>query len=148
MSHTVLKIIPTNPSYVPDKFQQGKAKTFLTKLYMNDQIEFATSDTIEFVDQGENFDSVSCNICGQNIESEDWQNAMNGAYEKQFTDLTFMTSCCNKTTSLNDLKYKLPAGFGKFTIEVSDPRTELDENDLKDLQDILSTTLRIIWAHY
>jgi hypothetical protein len=71
MSSTVLKIIPTNPSYVPDKIQQDKAKIFLTKLFKNEQIEFITTDTIEFVDQGENLDSVSCNLCNQNIEIVD-----------------------------------------------------------------------------
>lgn len=148
MSSTVLKIIPTTPSYVPDKIKQDNAKIFLTKFYKDGQIEFITTDTIEFVDQGENFESISCNLCGHNIEMEAWQNAMDNTYKKQFTDLTFITPCCNKETSLNDLNYKSPAGFARFVISVSDPQNEIMEKDLKELQDILGTTLRIIWAHY
>ncbi len=72
---------------------------------MNEQIEFIKTDTIEFIDQEGNFDSVSCNLCGQNIELKNWQNAINKSYDKQFTDLTFVTSCCNKETSLNDLSF-------------------------------------------
>jgi len=148
MSSTVLKIIPTNPSYVPDKIQQDKAKIFLIKLYKKEQIEFTTTDTIEFVDQGENFDSVSCNLCGQNIEIEDWQNAMDKAYDKQFTDLEFITPCCHSKTSLNDLTYHSTAGFAKFVMTISDAQSELSEKDFKELQEILGTTLRTIWAHY
>jgi hypothetical protein len=148
MSSTVLKIIPTNPTYVPDKAKQDKAKIFLTKLYQNDQIEFLATDTIEFVDQGENFDSVSCNQCGHKIEMEDWQNAMDKAYEHQFTDLAFTTICCHKKTSLNDLTYHSAAGFAKFVMTINGPQNEMEEKQLLELQQILGTTLRIIWAHY
>src|SRR6188474_2996206 len=76
ISSTVLKLFPTDPSYVPDKIKQANAKTFLNKIYKKEQIEFIITDTIEFVDQGENFESVSCNLCSDTIETEDWQNAM------------------------------------------------------------------------
>ena len=148
MSSTVIKFISTNPTYSPDNFQQDRANIFLTKLYNDEQIEFINTDTIEFVDQGENFDSISCNLCGQNIDIGDWQNAMDKAYDKQFTDLTFVTSCCKKETSLNDLTYHSAAGFAKFAITISDASNELSEKDVKELQDILGTTLRKIWAHY
>ena len=148
MSSTVLKIIPTNTSYLPDKIQQDKGKIFLTKLYKNEQIEFVTTVSIEFVDQGENFDSVYSNLCGQNIEIEDWQNAMEKAYEKQFTDLEFISPCCHKKTSLNDLIYHSAAGFSKFIMTISDAQNEVGERDLNQLQQILGTPLRIIWAHY
>ena len=148
MSLHFLKIIPTNPSYVPGKIQQDKAKTFLTKLYKNEQIEFITTNTIEFVDQGENFDSVSCNLCGQDIETEDWQNAMDNAYEKQFMDLEFTTTCCHKRTSLNDLTYYSSAGFAKFVISISNAYEKMPEKDFNELQEILRTALRDIWVHY
>jgi hypothetical protein len=148
MSITVLKIISTNPTYLPDERQQDRANIFLTNLFKTEQIEFLKNDTIEFVDQGENFDSLSCNLCGQNIGIEDWQNAMDKAYDKQFTDLTFITSCCNNETSLNDLTYHSAAGFAKFVLTISDAPNDLADKDFKELQDILGTTLRKIWAHY
>jgi hypothetical protein len=117
-------------------------------LYRSGQIEFITTDTIEFVYQGENFESVSCNLCGQDIEIEYWQNEMNNAHEKQFTDLEFITQCWAKTKSLNDLSYTSPAGFSKFIVSIRDAQREIDEKDLNDLQRILSTTLRIVWVHY
>ena len=148
MSLTILKLIPANPSYVPDKSVHDKAKAFLAKLYKAEQIEFLTHDTIEFVDQGENFDGVACNLCGQNIEIEYWQNEMSNSYEKQFADLKFIAPCCRKVTSLNDLTYNSAAGFAKFIVSISDPQNEIGEKDLDELQKLLETSLRKIWAHY
>jgi hypothetical protein len=148
MSSIVLKYIPTNPSYVPDSVQQDKAKHFLSKYYPNEQIEFKTTNSIEFVDPGETFESISCNLCGQNIEVENWQNSMGKAHAKQFTDLEYITPCCHNMTSLNDLTYHSAAGFAKFIMSISDARNELQETGLSELQHILGTPLRIIWAHY
>lgn len=72
---------------------------------------------------------------------------MNEAYQNQFTDLTFQTPC-NHQPSLNDLHYKWPAGFAKFIISLSDAQREPDKNDLEQLQNILGTKLRMVWAHY
>ncbi|MDR2906205.1 MAG: hypothetical protein LBU73_09650 [Helicobacteraceae bacterium] len=148
MSATILKIIPTNSTYAPEAILQDKAKTFLAKFYENKQIEIDTTDAIQFVDQGANFDSVFCNFCGESIEIKDWQNAMDKAYEKQFANLDFTTLCCNRKTSLNDLTYDMPAGFAKFQIKILEPIAEIEEKYLKELQQILGTTLRIIWARY
>jgi hypothetical protein len=148
MSSSVLKVISTNPSYFPDKIQLDGTKEFLSNIFGLEKIEYITSDTIEFVDQGENFESVSCNLCGREINIESWQNGMDKAYKKQFTDLIFVTPCCNRQTSLNDLKYKSPAGFAKSVISILDPISGLSEGELKQLEDISGTTLRIIWAHY
>jgi hypothetical protein len=148
MSTSILKIIPTNSTFVPEKNQQEKAKDFLIELYKDKEIEVFVTDSVQFIDQGENFDNVLCNLCGQNIEIEDWQNAMNEAYEKEFTDLGFISLCCGKKTSLNDLAYEMPAGFAKFVITVSDPVDEIEEEKLNELQQILETKLKIIWAHY
>jgi hypothetical protein len=148
MSSTILKIIPTNPKYVPDKIQQDKAKSLLSNLYTKELIDFVTTDTIEFVDQGENFDSVSCNLCGKNIAIEDWQAEMEKADESHFTDLAFVTPCCHRKTSLNDLNYHSPAGFAKFVIAITGAQKEIEAKDLNELNNILGTQLRIIWAHY
>ncbi|MDP4254041.1 MAG: hypothetical protein Q8938_08560 [Bacteroidota bacterium] len=148
VSSTMLKIIPTVPSYIPGKSQQDSAKEFLINLYGKARIELASTDSIEFIDQGENFDSVSCNLCGRAIKMEDWQNAMDNAAQRQFADLSFVTPCCHKKTSLNDLTYHSAAGFAKFVITISDLQDDLSDKVIRDLQDILGTPLRKIWAHY
>lgn len=148
MSSSTLKIISTNPSYVPDKEKINKGKIFLTRFYTDKQIKLVTTDTIEFVDQGENFESVSCNLCGHTMAIDDWQNLMDEAHKKQFKNLFFTTPCCHKTNSLNDLSYKSSAGFAKFIITISEAEDKINSEDLRKLQDILGTTLRIVWARY
>lgn len=148
MSVNILKIIPINPSLIPNKTQQDKAKEFLLKSYVKDSIEFIITETIEFVDPGEFFESTACNLCGELIETEDWQNAMDNSYEEQFTDLEFITPCCKKKTSLNDLHYNSAAGFAKFMITITDTVYEFPEKDIAELQQILQTPLRLIWSRY
>jgi hypothetical protein len=145
---TILRIISTNPSYIPNKQQQQQAKDFLTKIYPKHKTECISKDKIEFVDQGQNFDSIVCPFCGKSIETEYWQDAMEKADENHFTDLIIITPCCNKHTSLNDLKYITPAGFARFILSVNDPETEIEEENIVALQKILNTQLRIIYAHY
>ncbi len=148
MSSTFLKIIPTNPSFEPGNETLAKAKKFLTSFYSSEQIEFIITPTIEFVDQGQNFENVSCNLCRQVIEVKDWQNVMDAAYEHQFTDLKFISLCCKKESSLNDLSYEKPAGFAKFVVCISDAQNELAKSEQLELQNILGTTLRVISARY
>lgn len=144
MSDTFLKIIPTTPTYIPG---QDNANTLLSSLFKGKEIENTMADTVEFIDQGQNFESVSCNLCGHTFEIEDWQDAMDKAYEQRFADLQFSPSCFNKVTSLNDLDYKWPAGFAKFSISIANPDEGLDSASLSELQKILNTPLRVIWAH-
>jgi hypothetical protein len=148
MSSTQLKIISIQPSYVPGKKQQDDAKTLLQKIYGNQLITLDTTKDIQFVDQGANFDSVSCNLCGKNIEVDTWQDAMDIAAKAKFTNLSFITPCCHKTTSLNKLNYTWPAGFAKFAIVIEDAQKEIPAIDLQQLENVLGTKLRIIWAHY
>lgn len=145
---TILRIISTNPSYIPDKEQEQQAKDFLTKMYPTNKIKSLYTDTIEFIDQGQNFDSILCPFCKRIIEAEYWQEAMEKADETYFTDLTFTTPCCNKKTSLNNLTYITAAGFARFVLSVDDPEKEIEESRLRDLQKILNTPLRAIYAHY
>jgi hypothetical protein len=147
MSLTVLKIIPLVPDYVPSDIQQEKAKMFLSGVFDLLHTELITTEEIEFVDQGENFESVSCNLCGQDISGEDWQDKMDLAYQSLFKNLNIMTSCQHET-SLNDLNYKWPAGFAKFVISISDAQNVPSENELMQLHEILGMRMRVIWARY
>ena len=148
MSDTYLRLIPTDPSFIPGSDVQNDLKRYLALLYSDEQISLITNDNIEFIDQGENFESVYCNICGKMIDTGDWQDAMDDAYQKQFDDLGYTTPCCKSLTTLNDLVYTMPAGFARFVIEVFNPGEEISREDLSKLEKIVGIPLRIIRAHY
>ncbi len=145
---TILRVISTTPSYTATPQQEQQAKIFLKQIYPNNKVESFVKDTIEFVDQGQNFDSIICTFCKKEINTEFWQDAMEAAEKNNFTDLTIRTPCCQKKSSLNDLKYVEPAGFAKFILSVDDPQALLNETEISTLQNLLNTRLRIIIAHY
>jgi hypothetical protein len=145
---TALKIISTDPSYVPNKECQQEAKDFLEKVYPSLTIQSILNDKIEFVGQGQNFESAVCPLCENNIETEYWQDAMDKADQSHFIDLFVLTPGCQKMTSLNELMSFSPAEFAKFMLSVDDPETEIKAMDVSAPEEILNTQLRIIYAHY
>lgn len=148
MSDTILKLIPVKPSYKPSMESQEKARLFLNNSVKAQRIEIEQTEDVRFIDQGSNFESLSCNVCGKDIDMEIWQEHINIAYENQFTDLTFNTPCCYNTTTLNDLIYNQPAGFARFALMISNPQTDLQNDEFNELQKIIGVDLKKIWAHY
>lgn len=145
-----LKIIPTEPNYEPSTEQQKEAIRYLASKFSKNELRSILTNKIEFIDCGENFESVSCNHCEQTIEIENWQEAMDKAYQTSFSDLTFLPPCCHKRTSLNDLEYDMPSGFSKYVIELIDPEIKDNQKtDLtKNLKEIIGQDIELIWAHY
>lgn len=60
----------------------------------------------------------------------------------------FRTPCCNSETTLNELTYHWPQGFGKFSLIAKNPNIgKLDEEDVVEFENILGTSLRVIYQH-
>ncbi|MDY7041417.1 MAG: hypothetical protein SVX38_11190, partial [Chloroflexota bacterium] len=114
----------------------------------SDEIDYEVTETIRFIDQGENWERVLCPVCGTELDTIWWQEAMDTAYQLGFTDLLVNLPCCSAVSSLNDLQYEWPAGFARFTLEARNPGTDLNDDELKLLEQVLGCKLRKIWAHY
>ncbi len=110
MSVNILKIIPSTPDYIPGDEQQESARSLLSQVFNSGRIDMSTTDTVQFIDPGANFERVSCNVCEQEIPSEEWQELMDAAHKNDFSDLDCLTSC-QHWTSLNELNYNWPAGL-------------------------------------
>jgi len=111
-------------------------------------VETRTTATIEFVDAGSNFESITCPICGQVIDTAWWSDAMDAAFQSEFSDLGIVTPCCYRNTSLNDLVYDFPQGFARFRLQAVNPRIPgLEPNQLRTLEQALGCNLRVIWQH-
>ena len=148
MSDTILRIIPTDPFYTCNENIQRDVFSFLSKLYLQQQIKLLSTDYVEFVDQGQNFENVSCHLCEQLMDIEYWQNLMDHAFKTEFRHLNFTTACCNSKASLNDLNYNWPAGFARFLINITNAKTDLGVNEISELKALLKCDVRIIWAKY
>jgi len=147
MSDSILKIISINADYVPAKAQQIQAKEFLSKIFKEDNIQFETHNEVEFIDAGENFENIYCNVCGTEIPANEWQDQMDEAFKSQFSNLKFQTSCKHRV-SLNHLNYQPAVGFAKFVINISNVQLELNQNQISELEAVLKTSIKIIWAYY
>lgn len=149
-SGNYLKIIPANPNFIPTREKQLQVINYLAREYPNNEIKSTLNEKVEFIDSGENFESVECNLCGKNIRTNYWQSAMDKAFEGSFVDLTFQTYCCDKKTSLNDLKYDMPCGFSKYNVEILNPEIEKNKENIlsENIKSILGENIKLIWVHY
>jgi len=151
MSDNYLRLIPTDPEWVPDPLAREKSRQLLEKMLPEAQeITVDVGDHVGFVDQGANFESVGCPSCGAILDVEWWQGEMDKAMESNCADLSTSPPCCGRQTSLNDLRYVWPAGFARFTLEAMNPNRgeDLDPTQLGQLEQLLGCKLRQIWAHY
>ncbi len=167
MSDNYLSLIPEEPSYVPPAEAQARAletfRAFLTKKRPFQvkpsarwdepvvEIEVEVSEDIRFVDQGSNFESVSCPACGAEIDTESWSEWMNKSSKSDFLDRSVTMSCCGRETDLNALRYDWPAGFARYILRALNPEIEngmLPADKLSALEEILGCKLRQIRTHY
>lgn len=149
MSEYILKFIPKDPVFIPSNFAQEKIKEFLCSNFSKaDDIKVRVEENIEFIDQGENFERVVCPDCERQIDMEWWQESMGKASEDDFKCLSITMPCCGTCSSLNDLKYEWPAGFGKFIIEIFNPNKKVDKECFILIEDILGCEIKKIIACY
>jgi len=149
MSDNILKIIPSAVGFMPPRDLVDRALESLRQVFPDaDEIKARTSDDILFIDQGTNWERVSCPNCGKQIDIAWWQAAMDRAHKGRFLDLEVVMPCCGAKSSLNLLKYEWPAGFARFVLEIRNPGSDIDNGTKKSLETLLNMALRTIWARY
>jgi hypothetical protein len=61
MSETILRLIPNNPTFVPDLVAQQAAQRHLKSLFPPSiDITIRVTEQIEFIDQGQNLEGIYC----------------------------------------------------------------------------------------
>jgi hypothetical protein len=151
MSDNFLRLIPTVPNYVPTKRAQVVAHRLLQSFAPKaDEIRTQVSEQVEFIDQGVNFERVSCPLCGKQLSQDWWASTMEAACANGFEELAVLMPCCNAKSSLNDLTYEWPAGFARFVLEAMNPGIDINlaTGQVQELEIVLGCSLRTIWAHY
>jgi len=133
---------------MPTQSVVKQIEVYLNNIFPIEKKVYEFTDDIEFIDPGSNFEKINCNLCGKNIDIDTWQEEMDTAFEKDFSELSFTTSCCQRENNLNDLEYLGPAGFAKFVINIADSKRDISNDELTALEQILGVKVRKIWAHY
>lgn len=142
-----LRIISSDPLYAPSSEMQEECLDLLIAHFKKNEISSTLYREVSFIDPGQNFEAVVCDRCAQEMDMEAWQEMMGLAYGKRFLDLSIITPCCNKPSSLNDLKYQGPAGFARYVLTVIDPPAEVAAQVLSELERTLGTKVKTIHSN-
>jgi hypothetical protein len=150
VSNNLLRLIPTDPYYVPDDQAQQQARDlFATLVPQAQEVRLKVTDAPALYDAGANMETIVCPACGTVLDDQRWMKEMDRAYnDGKFTDLTISTPCCDTLCSLNELVYDWPMGFACFVLEAVSPLTDIGDRQQDLLEQILQCKLRKIWALY
>ncbi len=155
MASDILSLIPTDPGYVPSDDARLRARELLaTLLPQAQEVRVVVTDDIRFVDQGQNWQRITCPVCGA-VWCDDvrpcgwWQRAMDAAWATCFTDLRVVMPCCGAASSLNDLCYDWPTGFARFRLVAREPNIKsLSTAAIAALEGAVGHRLRVVRARY
>ena len=150
MSDNWLTFVPSDPNFLPNQEAITTALGLLRQFAPAAQDITVESDgEVNFFDAGSNFESISCPSCGADLESW-WGDAMDQEWKKsRFENLSVVTPCCGSATSLNDLNYDFPMAFGRFALELFNPRIgSISDEQRIQLEQILGTSLKMVWRHF
>lgn len=145
MSEYLIKIFPNDEKKVPNLEERTELLALLKGIVPTGSINEKVLNEVTFIDQGFNFESITCNICNDDIDLSNWSEWIDEAGNEKYSNLTILTPCCNTHTSLNDLVYKWPAGFASYVVEFSNPD---EENVVKIERLITPTHFKLVRAHY
>lgn len=151
MSEHYLVLFPADPRLVPDPERQRRAAARLEGcLEAHGGVTVETTEEVQFISGLSNYEGVDCPFCQADLDDW-WGGAMDQAWNDEiqgFRDLSCTTPCCGRATSLNDLAYRWPAGFARFTLRVSGLfRGQLSPEEITELEAILGCRLRETSEH-
>jgi hypothetical protein len=142
MSDNQTIFIPVEPSYVPDDNTVQRIKELASAV-------LKIFDQVQFVDCGENLEQITCPFCRADL-SDWWSEAMNTAYspESGFSNLSVSLPCCGRKSSLNELDYNWPIGFGRTSLTFDDNELPFQQEELLTrLQHLSGITWRVVRRH-
>lgn len=148
MSDIITKIVPIKYDYIASEKQIQAAIMYVKEIVPGYQIETEVFETTQFVDCGGELEKIKCPDCGEEISFDWWEEVMNTAAEKDFSDLFVKLPCCGRDSSLNDLEYYLPCGFARMEISITNMGRGFREEELDKMRELLGEKVRIILAHY
>jgi len=146
MSDTYLRLIPSDPDYRPTQDAAEAGVRLLKGFFPRAEgVKTQAEEGVVFFDAGENTESVACPACGVDL-MDWWGDAMDAAHAKEFRDLSVVTPCCAKRTSLNDLVYVWPAAFGSVALEVANPGvSSIAEAQRAAVEQVLGCPVKVVW---
>ncbi|MDJ0640193.1 MAG: hypothetical protein QNJ20_15295 [Paracoccaceae bacterium] len=108
-------------------------------------------ERLQFIDCGENHQSIHCPACDTVAEQTWWHQRMDHAWDRDhgFHICDFTMPCCGATTRLDKLDYRPAQGFAHWFVSARDPgREALTADEIARLEAVADLPLRIIYQAY
>lgn len=149
MSDDWIVIIPEDPRFIPDQPNRDRARDRFTQIAPHaSEIEAKVFETVQFFDCGANFERSLCPTCRSEIPTAWWQDRMEEDYGDGFKLVSYPMPCCGTRSTLHELVYDWPQGFGRFALDAMNPNIGMLEERYKfEFEEILGTKLRVIYQH-
>jgi hypothetical protein len=149
MSDFVLRIVPTDPEFLPKPGALLAAAQLLRTFFpLADRVRPWVYDSIGFVDPGVHWNGVRCSECGSDVSAW-WAEAKAEAIAGGQRKLDVLAPCCGKPVNLNTLTYGWPVAFARCMVEAVNPQEHLlSFYEMNQLEDTLGTPLKQVQARY
>lgn len=155
MSDNFIRLVPTDVNWQPTAQDAAATTTYVAELFAGandsaDEVAHEFYSTARLIDSGVNTSRATCPSCGEDI-ALDWVFGVVDERQNDLTRLDARVPCCGIVTSLNQLDYDWPIGFGRFEITVLNGtrnRYELDAAELDHVASLLGHPVRQVLAHY
>jgi hypothetical protein len=161
MSDDVLKIVPTDCEYVPNIESHQKAIELLESILPDGEMcQVNVYENIEFIDQGENLDTVICPNCKTKSELDIYDehnpvrvviDRMEESFSKtQPIEAIIEMPCCNNCIPVHTIEFDWPAAFAKSELSIWNPniKDNLSNDDLGKFEELFGCKLKQIRAYY
>lgn len=151
MSDDYIIIIPEMPEYLPDPEIQSKCLSYFHSIVPDStEISNITSNFIQFVNCGENFEYIKCPSCNKTLDVEIWQCWMSMDYAEKGFNLNFHKMfCCGIKHTLHELKYQWPQGFAKYQLSALNSNIgQISNIQRRTFEKLLACPVRIIYRRY
>ena len=159
MSDNFLRFVATDPEVLPGPARTARARDIVAeRLPRADVVEVGRFSSVNFIDCGGNLESARCPSCEADLLSDGaWTRYMDQAWESGMSQRRFTLDCCSGNLALEELDYRWPVAFGRFSIDARNPGVDWFHPDrelaseARELLSELSSTLDIevtaIWQH-
>ena len=157
MSDDYIKLIPTDPSYIPPKPLQEQAIHLLEQMLPEGECEAEVYERLTFIDQGANLSAIICPSSNNKLQfdgdetiQEWWYSFEDEEQDQGVEGLMVTMPCCQKSVSFTDLTFDWPAGFARFELNAMNPNISHDmpPEQVAELEAVLKCKLQQIRAHY
>ena len=150
MADYFLVVIPADPNLeLPETAEAVRIQ--LAAFAGTDEARVKDYGKLQFIDAGQNFESIGCPNCGHDFALPDWHAWMDTDWhgEDGFHLHRHETPCCGTNLTLNDLIYDRPQGFARWFISARNMgRGPLTSDEVTALEKLAGQKLKAIAQRY